>query len=510
VTLGELLRAAGASVPFDTAAIDERTARVTVTSVTHDSRQAGAGSLFVALRGLQADGAVFARDAVARGAAAVIAESAPPAGTPAPWIRVPDARLALAVLAAAFHGNPSEQLVLVGITGTNGKTTTSYLLHSIFEAAGIRCGRIGTIGYRIGHREYEASRTTPEAPELQKMLRDMVAQGCGACVMEVSSHALALKRVDALRFSAAVFTNLTRDHLDFHRDMEEYFAAKRRLVDLLPRDGIGVSNLDDPRGWEFAAAAGRPVTYAIDKPADVRPESIAVSLDGLTFDVRTPRGTMHIRSRLVGRPNAYNILAAAATAMALDLPFSAIETGIAQLPSVPGRFQLVSQPADDVRVVVDYAHTDDALKNLLETARPLAAGRIITVFGCGGDRDRTKRPLMGAVAARLSDLVIVTSDNPRSENPEQIIEEIKRGIVMPADRTRRGGQGPKETPFLAVVDRKAAIERAVHDARPGDLVLVAGKGHEKYQVIGERVLPFDDVEVAKSALARRRAGSRVT
>jgi UDP-N-acetylmuramoyl-L-alanyl-D-glutamate--2,6-diaminopimelate ligase len=237
---------------------------------------------------------------------------------------------------------------------------------------------------------------------------------------------------------------------------------------------------------------------------------LTLSLDGLAFDARTPRGTLHLRSALVGRPNAYNILAAAAAAMALDLPFTAIEAGIARLSSVPGRFQVVSEPADDVRVVVDYAHTDDALKNLLETARPLAAGRVVTVFGCGGDRDRTKRPLMGAVAARLSDLVVVTSDNPRSESPEQIIEEIKRGIVVPADRRPPGGVAPRATPSLAIVDRKAAIERAVHDAQRGDLVLIAGKGHEKYQVIGERVLPFDDVEVAKAALARRRTGSRVS
>jgi UDP-N-acetylmuramoyl-L-alanyl-D-glutamate--2,6-diaminopimelate ligase len=242
----------------------------------------------------------------------------------------------------------------------------------------------------------------------------------------------------------------------------------------------------------------------------VSPGAVSFSLDGLEFDVRTPRGTLHIRSRLVGRPNAYNILAAVAAAMALDLPFSAIEQGVRDLANVPGRFQVVSSSADDVRVVVDYAHTDDALKNLLETARPLATGRVITVFGCGGDRDKTKRPLMGAVAARLSDMVVVTSDNPRSESPDTIIEEIKRGIVLPADRIAPNGQGPKSTPCLAIVDRKAAIERAVREARPGDLVLIAGKGHEKYQVIGARTLPFDDVEVARGALASRRAGSKVS
>jgi UDP-N-acetylmuramoyl-L-alanyl-D-glutamate--2,6-diaminopimelate ligase len=513
VTLGDLFSAVATRPPFDahdSVRLAGRSSSRQVASVTSDSRNVAQGSVFVALRGLKADGASFARDALARGAAVVVSEAPAPADVDpsVPWIQVSDARLALAALSAAFFGNPSADLVLIGITGTNGKTTTSYILQSIFEAAGIACGRIGTIGYQIANREVDAIRTTPEAPELQRMVREMVAAGCGACVIEASSHSLSLRRVDYLHFSAAVFTNLTRDHLDFHRDMEDYYAAKRRLFELLPPGGIGVANLDDPRGDGFRAAAPRPVTYAIDNPADVRPGPLTFSLDGLSFEVRTPRGTLSVRSPLVGRPNAYNILAAVTTAMALDLPFNAIEKGVANLALVPGRFQLVSEPSDDVRVVVDYAHTDDALKNLLDTARPLAMGRIITVFGCGGDRDRTKRPLMGAVAARSSDLVIVTSDNPRSENPEQIIEEIKRGIVPPADRA--GKSGAKPATYLAIVDRKAAIERAIQDARSGDLVLVAGKGHEKYQEIGDRVLPFDDVAVAKSALARRRTRSRVS
>lgn len=482
--------------------------RPDVTAIAYDSRKVKPGAVFVALRGVNADGTRFAPQAIASGAIAVVAETAAPAGVAVPWIQVPSARAALAELAAHFYRNPSEELTLIGITGTNGKTTTSYVLASIFEAAGIKCGRIGTIGYRIGEREQDASRTTPEAPELQQMLRAMVDEGCGACVMEVSSHALALRRADNLRFAAGVFTNLTRDHLDFHGDMESYFVAKRRLFEVLPDGAVGVINVDDRRGPDLFAAARRPVTYAIDAAADVRPGPLTFTLDGLAFEVRTPRGTLHVRSPLVGRPNAYNILAAAATAMAIDLPFSAIEAGISRLHNVPGRFQVVSESSDDVRVIVDYAHTDDALKNLLETARPLATGRVVTVFGCGGDRDRTKRPLMGAVAARLSDLVIVTSDNPRSEDPERIIEEIRRGIVMPADRIAHKGQ--KGTPSLAIVDRRDAIEKAIKDATPGDLVLIAGKGHEKYQVIGDKTLPFDDVEVARSALARRRSGSRVT
>ena len=510
MTLRELVRSVAGHAGFG--ALQPRAdalAATPVSGVAYDSRAVTANALFVALKGLKADGASYARDAVTRGAIAVISEDPAPAGIAVPWLQVPDARLALAAFAAEFYGRPSEQLTLVGITGTNGKTTTSYVLAAIFEAAGVKCGRIGTVGYRIAGKEHDAARTTPEAPELQRMLRDMVTQGCGASVMEVSSHALVLRRADHLRFAAGIFTNLTRDHLDFHGDMETYFTAKRRLFELLPDDAVAITNVDDPRGSQFAAAAKRPVTYAIDAPADVSPGPISFTLDGLRFDVRTPRGTLHIQSPLVGRPNAYNILAAAATAMALDVPFSAIESGIRSLATVPGRFQVVSASGDEVRVVVDYAHTDDALKNLLETARPLAGGRLITVFGCGGDRDTTKRPLMGAVAARLSDVVVVTSDNPRSENPEQIIEEIKRGIVLPADRIGPKGGAPKGPLCLAIPDRRAAIERAVKEARAGDLVLIAGKGHEKYQEIGDRRLPFDDVEVARAALAQRRR-SRVS
>jgi UDP-N-acetylmuramoyl-L-alanyl-D-glutamate--2,6-diaminopimelate ligase len=389
---------------------------------------------------------------------------------------------------------------VVGVTGTNGKTTTAYLIASIFEAARVPCGLLGTVAYRIGREVKEATRTTPESPDVQQLLREMVDRGCGACAMEVSSHALALARVDAMTFSAAVFTNLTRDHLDFHPNMEAYFQAKRRLFEMLSRDAPSLINVDDPRGASLMGAGGRPVTYGINRPADISPGPLSFSLEGLAFDVRTPRGTLEVRSKLVGRPNVYNILAAVATATALDLTFDAIERGLTSLAGVPGRFEVVSTSTDEVTVVVDYAHTDDALRNLLETARPLARGRIITVFGCGGDRDRTKRPLMGAVAGRLSDLIVITSDNPRSEDPERIIEEIQRGITPD---TLRDGR-PR---LLAIVDRREVIARAVELARAGDLVLVAGKGHEKYQVIGDRSLPFDDVAVAREALSRRRSNS---
>jgi UDP-N-acetylmuramoyl-L-alanyl-D-glutamate--2,6-diaminopimelate ligase len=351
---------------------------------------------------------------------------------------------------------------------------------------------------------------------VQALLREMVDRGSGACAMEVSSHALSLGRVDGMTFAAAVFTNLTRDHLDFHADMDGYFRAKRRLFDMLPRDAPSLLNLDDPRGAVLADAGGRPVTYAIGRPADITPGPLSFSLDGLTFDIRTPHGTVHARSKLVGRPNVYNILAAVSTATALDLSFDAIERGLQSLDGVPGRFQVVSGAKDEVTVVVDYAHTDDALRNLLETARPLARGRLITVFGCGGDRDRTKRPLMGAVAGRLSDLIMITSDNPRSEDPARIIEEIQRGIT-PDTRRRSTGSGRPEPVqgrdsgqrLMTLVDRREAIAKAIELAGPGDLVLVAGKGHEKYQVIGDRALPFDDVAVAREALSRRRSNSGV-
>ncbi len=493
MTLAELLRATDAVATGWPA---ESALGQTVTAVVYDSRRVTPGAVFVALRGQRADGVDFARHAIERGALAIVSEAEPPGPPPTPWFVTADARAALAALAAAFFRHPSEEMALVGVTGTNGKTTTTYLLCGIFEAAGVRCGRIGTVGYRIDGEERAAERTTPEAPDVQALLREMVDRGLGACAVEVSSHALSLKRVDAVRFRAAIFTNLTRDHLDFHGDMHSYFAAKRRLFDMLPDEAVGVVNTDDPRGLELAASVRRPVTYAIDRRADVMPSAMSTTLTGLTFDVTTPRGRLRVRSRLLGRANAYNILAASAAAMALDLPFRAIEEGVAALDHVPGRFQVVSTASDDVTVIVDYAHTDDALKNLLETARPLAPGRLITVFGCGGDRDRTKRPLMGAVAARLSDLVVITSDNPRSEDPEAIIDDITRGITAAQQWT-------------AIADRRAAIERAIVEAEAGDVVLVAGKGHEKYQVIGDRTLPFDDVEVSKAALAKRRMNSRV-
>jgi UDP-N-acetylmuramoyl-L-alanyl-D-glutamate--2,6-diaminopimelate ligase len=488
-----------ASITTDASAVDGIADKTrSVSAIVYDSRRAPAGSVFVALRGLKADGAQFVTQAAERGAALVVAEIGRPEGITAPWLVVNDARLALALLADRFYDHPSRELEVVGVTGTNGKTTTAYLLASMLDAAGKKAGLLGTVTYRIGAEDREAARTTPEAPDVQQLLREMIRHGCRAAVMEVSSHALALKRVDGMRFAAGIFTNLTRDHLDFHEDMETYFLAKRRLFELLPPDAPGVINVDDPRGGSLIDVCRRPVTFAISKQADVMPGALEITWRGLTFEVRTPRGAVRVESTLVGRPNVYNILAASATAMAMDLPLDAIADGVRTLPGVPGRFEVVSAPDEDVTVVVDYAHTDDALRNLLETARPLATKRLVTVFGCGGDRDRTKRPLMGMVAERLSDVVVITSDNPRTEEPQRIIDEIKRGIPAASQSTGR-------TPDIrTIVDRREAIEQAVELSEPGDVVLIAGKGHEKYQQIGDRVLPFDDGEVARAALAKRR------
>jgi len=491
--LNELCRHSGIDLPTGTPEAGD----TVVDRIVCDSRAVEPGDLFVALRGQHLNGLVFAEDALARGAVAVVAEDVPKAGFNAAWIQVGDAREAMAVLAATFYADPSRELLVIGTTGTNGKTTTTYLVEGILEEGGISCGRISSVSYRVGDRETVAERTTPESPQLQRLMREMVTEGCRACVMEVSSHALELHRVDAIRFDAALFTNLTRDHLDFHRDMSRYFAAKSQLFQMLTDTAPAIINIDDDYGRQLATTVARPVTYAIDRSADITPERIDLSLDGIELDVRTPRGPLHLRSPLLGRNNAYNVLAAAATGAALALPFRTIERGIGAVDRVPGRMEVVSTASDDVNVLIDFAHTDDALKGLLETARQFAKGQLIAVFGCGGDRDTTKRPLMGAVASRLSDHVILTSDNPRSEDPESIVKEIERGLV------------DNDTPWEVELDREQAIVSAISNARSGDLVVVAGKGHERYQVIGTSTLPFEDVAVARNALTRRRSHSPV-
>jgi UDP-N-acetylmuramoyl-L-alanyl-D-glutamate--2,6-diaminopimelate ligase len=459
--------------------------------VTHDSRRAGPGSLFVAIRGLVTDGNRFVEAARRKGAVAVCSEE-PPSGEGA-WVRVADAREALAVLSAAVLGDPGRSLGLVGITGTNGKTTTAYLVDSALRAAGETVGLVGTVQYRVGSRVAEAARTTPESSDLQGLLREMADAGCRHAVLEVSSHSLALRRVHGLEFEVAVFTNLTRDHLDFHGDMDAYFAAKRTLFERhLRADGRAVVNLDDDRAGEVVrASGGRAWTYSLSDPrADLLAEDVRLSLEGTRFRARTPVGVLEVETALLGRFNVGNALAALGAGLALSLPADAVLRGLAALGGVPGRMETIAA-GQGFTVLVDYAHTDDALRNLLETVRGLSPRRVVTVFGCGGDRDRTKRPLMGAVAARLSDFVILTSDNPRSEPPEAILEEIRRGI--PA---ARAGD------TLVVPDRRDAIARALEMGREGDCVVLAGKGHEAVQVLRDRTVPFDDRQVARDALAR--------
>ena len=467
-----------------------------VAGLAYDSRRASAGTVFVAIRGERFDGAAFTPEAIGRGAIAVVAETPAAPGHTVPWVQVSDGRLALAVLASAFFGDPSHELEVVGITGTNGKTTTSYLVRTMLETSGTPCGLIGTVHYSVGGELFDAPHTTPEALDLQQLFRRMVDGGARACAIEVSAHALALSRVDTTRFAAAVFTNFTQDHLDFHGDMDRYYAAKRRLFTMLPAGAPAVINVDDERGRRLATELPTVVTFGLHQPADVRPDAVSPSLAGLSFEAITPAGRLTVRSRLTGQFNLYNLLAAAATGIGLGLSREAITEGLAAVTAVPGRLQVVSDPSDDVTVIVDYAHTDDALRNILEAVRPLAAGRLVTVFGCGGDRDRSKRPKMGAVAARLSDAVIVTSDNPRSEDPDRIIDDIEQGVANTPERP---------VAWAREVDRRAAIERAVQTARPADVVVIAGKGHEHYQIVGAETLPFDDVSVARAALAGRRA-----
>ena len=464
--------------------------RLPVAHVTHDSRAVQPGSVFVAVRGLAVDGNQFAEAALRKGAAVVVSEAAAPPGVP--WVRVPDAREALALLSAAALGDPARALQLVGVTGTNGKTTTAYLIDAALRAHGRRVGLLGTVQYRIGDRVAEAVRTTPESSDLQALFKEMVEAGCSHAVLEVSSHSLELKRVHGSAFRVAVFTNLTRDHLDFHGDMNRYFAAKRILFDsLLLPDGHAILNADDDRSAGIATTTrGRVWTYGIDRPADIRARDVSLSLDGTRFHVDSPAGSYEMKTPLLGRFNVSNLLAAFGASLALGIPPENAIAGLVSLPGVPGRLERVAA-GQDFTVVVDYAHTDDALKNLLETVRELRPRRIITVFGCGGDRDRTKRPLMGAVASRLSDVVVVTSDNPRSEPPESILEEIQRGM-----------NGTRGAERHVIVDRREAIGRALEMARPGDAVVIAGKGHEGYQVLRDRTVPFDDRQVARDALAR--------
>jgi UDP-N-acetylmuramoyl-L-alanyl-D-glutamate--2,6-diaminopimelate ligase len=483
----------------------EGDAQVDVQGVAANSRRVRPGDVFFALAGHATDGRRYVAEALARGASAIVADG--PVDAPgAVRVRCAAPRRLLALAAARLAGDPSDALTVVGVTGTNGKTTTTYLLEGIWRAAGISTGVIGTVDYRFLDERRPAPFTTPEAPELQAMLAEMRRHGVTHVAIEVSSHALAQQRADGLRFDAAAFTNLTRDHLDFHRDLEAYYAAKARLFhELLPASGksgaVAVVNVDSAEGARLAAEVrGRCVRVGRAPTVEVRLGEVESTLAGtrgvLVFGGRPQR----FASPLVGAPHAENVALAAATAWALGVAPDVVAAGIASATPPPGRVERI--PGPGFTVVVDYAHSPDALDRLLAAVRPLTSGSVITVFGCGGDRDRGKRPLMGEAAARSSDLVVVTSDNPRTEDPRQILADIEPGVrragLMPLARAAAGVRG-----YVVEPDRTAAITLAVGMARPGDLVVVAGKGHEDYQIIGTEKRHLDDREEVRRALERR-------
>jgi UDP-N-acetylmuramoyl-L-alanyl-D-glutamate--2,6-diaminopimelate ligase len=460
---------------------------VEISGLAYSSENVTPGALFFCVPGFRSDGHDFAPDAVQRGAVALVCER--PLGLGVPEVIVDDVRAAMGPAAARFHGDPTAQLYVVGITGTNGKTTTAFLVRHLLEAAGRPCGLLGTVKRVVARREEEVERTTPEAIDLQATFRAMVDGGDRACAMEVSSHALELGRVAGIRFACRVFTNLTQDHLDFHESMEAYFAAKRRLFEA--PGGVSVANVDDEYGRRLATEV-ECTTFAIDHDADYRAIDVDFDLTGSRFRCRMPDGELELVSPLPGLFNVQNVLGAVAAVHSLGVAPETIAAALPGFGSVPGRFEAVDE-GQDFGVLVDYAHTPEALENVLRAARPVTEGRLHVVFGAGGDRDRGKRPLMGDAARRLADRVLVTSDNPRSEDPDAIIAEIMEGAGPGAER---------------ITDRRSAIALAIESARPGDVVVIAGKGHEQGQEFENgRKEPFDDVAVAREAL-RARGGVR--
>src|SRR5713226_9664287 len=469
--------------------------KVEIRQVACDSRKVQAGALFFALHGAKADGNAFIRDAIKRGAVAIASEMQAPPKLPSriAWIRVREARKALASAAANFLGHPANALQLVAVTGTNGKTTTTSVVDAILKASGAKTGLFGTIASHTPLGDYPAPNTTPESVDLQGFFAEIRDAGGKYAVLEASSHSLAMDRLWGCHFQAAVFTNLTREHMDYHKTFEDYFAAKKRLFEGTGAGApeVAILNSDDEFGKRLAGLAKKTVTYGLELPADITTKKFQLTFEGLTFTALTPNGKVHVASRLVGRINVYNLLAAIGAAQALGLSNDVIENGIRNLESVSGRFQRIDlgQP---FLVIVDYAHTDDALENLIRTARELnPKGRIITLFGCGGEKDRTKRPVMGDVTGRLSDLTILSSDNPRSEDPLKIISDIIVGLQKTAGK------------YLIEPDREKAIGMAMEEARSGDIVLLAGKGHENYQILADRTFEFDDREMARRALRER-------
>jgi UDP-N-acetylmuramoyl-L-alanyl-D-glutamate--2,6-diaminopimelate ligase len=487
-----------------------------VLSVTPDSQKVVPGALFVAVPGLQRDGHAFIAQAVERGAVAVAGQrlETVPRGVAA--LEVPDSRRALAQLAARFHGEPSREMLVIGITGTNGKTTTAFLIEALLREAGKQVGLIGTVEYRWGNQRVQALHTTPESSELQALLRRMRNDGCEAAVIEVSSHALEMGRIEECDMDVGVFTNFSQDHLDYHGSMERYFEAKLSLFsDHLARPELNrprwaVINTDDPRSKELLARTPcSTITYATREEARVSAREVKAGLGGIAAEVVTPAGDFHLGSPLIGAHNLSNLLAAAAAGVVLDLPLEVIRRGLARLQSVPGRMERIGK-TDEPSVFIDYAHTPDALERMLQAAARLAPGGLIAVFGCGGDRDRGKRPLMGEIAARNAALAIVTSDNPRTEDPREIIEHILAGVRR-AGKKRFEPEGlqafPGEPGYVVVPDRREAIRLACRLAGDDRIAVIAGKGHEDYQIVGTVRHPFDDREEVVRALGALRTAS---
>lgn len=494
-----------------------------ISSIHYDSRTVRPGGLFVAIHGLRADGNEYVDDAISRGAAGIITENGGLIKRGVSIAHVENIRQALAAVSSTFYGNPSQGLIVIGITGTNGKTTTSYLVEAMLRAAGHQVGVIGTINYRFGAMAFPNPVTTPESTDLMRILRQMADAGVTHVVAEVSSHALALNRVATCEFDVGVFTNLTQDHLDFHKDMDEYWLCKRKLfVEGLKNKAksankaAAVINVDDPRGRQLLRELSVPcIRIGLGDDSEISVEKLSETAQGTSglIKVKAPhlaapsgpaQGSFEFRSHLVGQHNIYNILTAAGVAIALGVPLEAVKRGIEFLRGIPGRLERVEN-WKDFSVFVDYAHTPDALENVLKALRRLTAGRLITVFGCGGDRDAEKRPLMGAVAGRLSDLSIITSDNPRSEDPAAILSSVSAGVRSAAPKRYSANDilqnGFQEPGYVEEIDRRRAIEIALRSARRDDMVLIAGKGHESYQIIGNRTIAFDDRAEALEILA---------
>ena len=473
---------------------------INVSGLQTDSRQVIPGDLFICLPGHTVDGHDYASEAEEKGAAALVVNRV--LDTALPQVVVKDCRLALAMLADSFYGQPSQRMTTIGVTGTNGKTTTTYLIDKIMSDFGLKTGLIGTIQMKYDGRSFPMSGTTPEALELQRSLSEMAQTGAQFCVMEVSSHALEQGRVKGTDFRTAVFTNLTQDHLDYHNSVDEYRNAKglffSRLGNAYAKDPkqrkYAVLNADDKASVQFAKlTAAEVITYGLHEKADIRASNIAITAKGTTFHVDTFRGSADISLKMIGKFNVYNTMAAIAAALLEEVPLQDIKRSLESVPGVEGRVEAVDA-GQPYAVIVDYAHTPDGLDNVLRTVKEFAHGRILTVFGCGGDRDRTKRPIMGNIAAGLSDIVFITSDNPRTENPDHILKDIEAGLLE---------AGVPEERYHLIVDRRQAIKKAIEMASPGDVVLIAGKGHETYQLIAGKVFDFDDRIVAKEAIRGR-------